>query len=84
MTKAPSSRSLLRRFAREDPEPEELERIEELLAGEDDRTAAIVGAADLENCLEKSIGDRMRPLSNEEYRELFNGYSPLATFAAKN
>jgi hypothetical protein len=53
------------------------------MEGDDDRTAALVSASDLEGSIEQAISKRMRPLSTQEYNDLFFGDSPLATFSAK-
>ena len=80
MARANSLRRTLRQFDREDPDTRELARLRQLVAGNDDRTAAIVSASDLEDSLEQAIRKRMRSLSTEEYNGLFFGDSPLATF----
>jgi DNA-binding MltR family transcriptional regulator len=43
----------------------------------------IVGAAIIEEKLEKALLTKMRPLSGEMKRRLFEGYGPLSSFSAK-
>lgn len=48
-----------------------------------DASTVMVGAAILDNGLESAIATRMPGLNNRLKQKLFEGYGPLATFAAK-
>ncbi len=50
---------------------------------ENDRAAAIVGGAFVENYLTLAVKSRLRPLSARFDDKLFAGYGPLASFSAK-
>src|SRR4051812_5067192 len=50
---------------------------------DDDRTAAIVVAAIVENLLADTIRNKMQHLNSTEDKALFENNGPLATFSAK-
>lgn len=75
MSDDPNKKSWLR--YREPPAP-----IREMYA-ENDRSAAIVGAAFLETRLEEIIKTQWPPISNTMDERLFSGYGPLSGFSAK-
>jgi len=53
------------------------------LFGAWDAQVAIVGATGLDEALEGALLTKMRPLSRDMKDRLFDGYGPLANFAAK-
>lgn len=76
--------SKLKRHAREgDITPKELSKLFNEMMNANDRAAAIVGGALLEEGVEELLVRHMRSLATSAYEALFTGSGPLATFSAK-
>jgi DNA-binding MltR family transcriptional regulator len=86
MARVPRSITSLSRLIREHPTLTEIFAMSDpsALDALDDRSLAILQAADLEYALERAIRCRMIDLTDTEAKEIFVGDSaPLATFSAK-
>lgn len=84
MTKTNASLSALKKLSRESPTGEEVVAIfHELQNDPNDRAVAIIAATLLEDAVGDVILSHMVWLSDEEYRQMFVGYSPLGSFSAK-
>jgi hypothetical protein len=58
------------------------EHVEDYRSGED-RTVAVIGGASTESALRARILEKMVPLNNTQFNELFLGNGPLSTFSSK-
>lgn len=73
----------LRQLIRERPTKEELSKINDEIGKVNDRAAAILATALLENVLEDLLLAKFAPLSKSERLALFEGEGPLGSFSAK-
>jgi hypothetical protein len=77
------SRAALRALSRKPPTYVEIASTFKALKGQrNDRAAAILASALVEDALKDAILARLSPLSNDDHTRLFEGEGPLSTFSA--
>ncbi len=85
VTKAPAYIEKLRKLARADPTPQDLEEIEnELYLASSDRSAAIMWSTYIEMGLERLLESKLRDdLNGDDRRRIFESNGPLGSFSSK-
>jgi hypothetical protein len=76
------SKALRARLKRR-PTEEEVDTIFHEMTTDSDRGSALLAASMIEDVLKGAIAFHLRPLSESEESDLFQGTSPLSTFSAK-